>query len=56
MVLTAFQSGTLYKLEESQKGKGVNASEGLKILTRNQMLKRLPIALAQKQVIIQKVY
>ena len=44
MVLTAFQSGTLYKLEESQKGKGVNASEGLKILTRNQMLKRLPKA------------
>ena len=31
--------------------------EGLKILTPNQMLKRLPISLAQKkQVIIQKVY
>ena len=30
---------------------------GLKILTPNQMLKRLPIALAQtKQAIIQKVY
>ena len=30
--------------------------KGLKILAPNQMLKRLPIALAQKQVIIQKVY
>ena len=49
----AFQSGIFHKLEESQKGKGanemsrVNASERLKILTPNQMLKRLPIALAQ---------
>ena len=41
VVLKAFQSGILHKLEESQKG------EGLKILTPNQMLKRLPIALAQ---------
>ena len=41
MVLKAFQSGIFHKLEESQKG------EGLKILTPNQMLKRLPIALAQ---------
>ena len=41
MVLTAFKSGIFQKSEESQKG------EGLKILTPNQMLKRLPIALAQ---------
>ena len=41
----AFQSGIFHKLEESQKGEGVN--ERLKILTPNQMLKRLPIALAQ---------
>ena len=41
MVLTAFKSGIFQKPEESQKGKG------LKILTPNQMLKRLPIALAQ---------
>ena len=33
------------QLEESQKGEGVN--ERLKILTPNQMLKILPIALAQ---------
>ena len=44
-VLKAFQSGIFHKLEESQKGEGVN--ELLKILTPNQMLKRLPIALAQ---------
>ena len=53
VVLKAFQSRIFHKLEESQEGKGanemsrVNASEGLKILTPNQMLKRLPIALAQ---------
>ena len=41
MVLTAFKSGIFHKPEESQKGKGLN------ILTPNQMLKRLPIALAQ---------
>ena len=45
MVLTAFKSGIFHKPEESQKGEGVN--EQLKILTPNQMLKRLPIALAQ---------
>ena len=45
MVLKAFQSGIFHKLEESQKCEGVN--ERLKILTPNQMLKRLPIALAQ---------
>ena len=65
VVLKAFQSGIFHKLEESQKGEGVNEmsrvnaserseqsewneqSERLKILTPNQMLKRLPIALAQ---------
>ena len=41
VVLKAFQSGIFPKLEESQKG------EGLKILTPNQILKRLPIVLAQ---------
>ena len=38
----AFESGIFQKLEESQQ-----EGEGLKILTPNQMLKRLPIALAQ---------
>ena len=41
MVFKAFESGIFQKSEESQK------DEGLKILTPNQMLKRLPIALAQ---------
>ena len=53
MVLTAFKSRIFQVSKESQEGKGanemsrVNASERLKILTPNQMLKRLPIALAQ---------
>ena len=53
VVLTAFRSGIFHRLEKSQEGEGanemsrVNASERLKILTPNQMLKRLPIALAQ---------
>ena len=41
MVFTAFTSGIFPRSEESQEG------EGLKILTPNEMLKRLPIALAQ---------
>ena len=41
LVHKPFQSGIFQKLEESQEG------EGLKILIPNQMLKRLPIALAQ---------
>ena len=45
VVLKAFQSGIFHKLEESQEGKGAN--EMLKILTLIQILKRLPIALAQ---------
>ena len=40
-VLTAFKSGIFQASKESQEG------EGLKMLTPNQMLKRLPIALAQ---------
>ena len=46
-VLTAFKSGIFRKPEESQEGKGANEGERIKILTPNQMLKRLPIALAQ---------
>ena len=42
MVYKAFQSGIFPRSEESQQ-----EGEGLKILTPNQMLKRLPIALAQ---------
>ena len=41
MILTAFKSEIFQMSKESQEGKG------LKILTPNQMLKRLPIALAQ---------
>ena len=41
LMYNAFRSGIFHKLEESQEG------EGLKILTPNQMLKRLPIALEQ---------
>ena len=41
LMYNAFRSGISHRLEESQEG------EGLKILTPNQMLKRLPIALAQ---------
>ena len=41
LMYNAFRSGIFHRLEKSQKG------EGLKILTLNQMLKRLPIALAQ---------
>ena len=39
MILTAFKSGIFQVSKESQECKG------LKILTPNQMLKRLPIAL-----------
>ena len=41
LIYKAFERGIFQKLEESQEG------EGLKILTPNQMLKRLPIALTQ---------
>ena len=45
MVLKAFQSGIFQISKELQEGQGANKM--LKILTPNQMLKRLPIALAQ---------
>ena len=41
LMYNAFRSGIFHRLEKSQEG------GGLKILTPNQMLKRLPIALAQ---------
>ena len=41
----AFRSGIFHRLEESQESEGANGQ--LKILTPNQMLKRLPIVLAQ---------
>ena len=41
LMYNAFRSGIFHRFEKSQEG------EGLKILTPNQMLKRLPIALAQ---------
>ena len=57
LMYNAFRSRIFHRLEKSQEREGVNASERLKILTSNQMLKRLPIALAQvKAIIIQKVY
>ena len=45
LMYNAFRSRIFHSLEKSQEGEGVN--ERLKILTPNQMLKRLPIALAQ---------
>ena len=45
LMYNAFRSGIFRRLEESQEGEGVNKQ--LKILTPNQILKRLPIALAQ---------
>ena len=47
MVLTAFKSGIFQVSKVSQEREGMNESERLKKLTPNQMLKRLPIALAQ---------
>ena len=41
LMYNAFRRGIFHRLENSQEG------EGLKILTPNQMLKRLPIGLAQ---------
>ena len=45
MVINAFKSGIFQVSKEEQEGTGAN--EMLKLLTPNQMLKRLPIALAQ---------
>ena len=47
MVLTAFKSGIFQVSKESQEGEGAKEGERIKILIPNQMLKRLPIALAQ---------
>ena len=51
MVLTAFKCGIFQVFKEPQKSQesqeGTGANEMLKILTPNQMLKILPIALAQ---------
>ena len=47
MVLTAFKSGIFQMFKESQEGEESQEGKRLKILTPNQMLKRLPIALAQ---------
>ena len=41
LMYNAFRSGIFHRLKNSQEG------EGLKILAPNQILKRLPIALAQ---------
>ena len=45
VMFNAFRGGIFHRLKESQEGEGAN--EQLKILTPNQMLKRLPIAFAQ---------
>ena len=45
ILINAFKSGIFQVSKEEQEGTGAN--EMLKILTPNQMLKRLPVALAQ---------
>ena len=47
MVINAFKSGIFQVSKESQEDEEAQEGEGLKILTPNQMPKRLPIALAQ---------
>ena len=47
MVISVFKSGIFKVSKESQEDEESQEGEGLKILTPNQMLKRLPIALAQ---------
>ena len=47
MVINAFKSGIFQVSKESQEDKESQEGKGLKVLTPNQMLKRLPIALAQ---------
>ena len=49
MVINAFKSGIFQISKESQEDEESQEGEGLKILTPNQMLKRLPIALAQEK-------
>ena len=50
MVINAFKSGIFQVSKESQGDEESQEGKGLKILTPNQMLKRLPIALAQVKV------
>ena len=47
MVINAFKSGIFQVSKESQEGEESQEGRGIKILTPNQMLKRLSIALAQ---------
>ena len=47
MVINAFKSGIFQVFRESREDEESQEGTGLKILTSNQMLKRLPIALAQ---------
>ena len=47
MVISAFKSGIFQVSKESGEDEESQEGKGLKILTPNQMLKRLPIALAQ---------
>ena len=47
MVISAFKSGIFQVSKESGEDEESQQGKGLKILTPNQMLKRLPIALAQ---------
>ena len=47
MVINAFKSGIFQVSKESQEGEESQEGKGIKILTPNQMLKRLSIALAQ---------
>ena len=47
MVINAFKSGIFQVSKESEEDVESQEGKGLKILTPNQMLKRLPIALAQ---------
>ena len=47
MVINAFKSGIFQVSKKSQEDEESQEGKGLKILTPNQMLKRLPIALAQ---------
>ena len=47
IVINTFKSGIFQVSKESQEDEESQEGKGLKILTPNQMLKRLPIALAQ---------
>ena len=47
LMYNAFRSGIFHKLANSQEGEGANEGERIKILTPNQILKKLPVAIAQ---------